>query len=501
VSSGTQGRGRARRAAGRAVLGCALLASAAWAADPRPPATASTPWEPAAGEKPAPLAIPHAEGLTIPPGTVVTLGQVLDLALRNNPRTRDTWLAARAAADEVGVKRAEYYPTLGLGAMATRTAQTQVGGGGSVRVEQTIWGPTADFSYLLFDFGGRRGDVEEARQALLAADWSHNAAIQDVVLAVEKAYYGYLGDASLKDALGESIKQAQVSVEASEARREAGLATIADVLQARTLLAQERFALAKTEGDMLTTKGALATAVGLPPDIQVEVSALGALPHDLPAVPDLEATTATMERLLRQALGDRPDLLAQRAEVLAAQARVAQERSAGLPQLTLNATASRALYLQPDNARPGNNGQATLLLHFPLFNGFETKFKVAKAKAEAELAQAQLDQAVSQAMLDVWTSFYALQTAAQSVTAARALLDSASQSSDVAGGRYREGVGNVLDLLTAQSALASARATEIQSRADWFVALAELQHATGSLGLAAPATPNTAAPGAAQGTP
>ena len=76
------------------------------------------------------------------------------------------------------------------------------------------------------------------------------------------------------------------------------------------------------------------------------------------------------------------------------------------------------------------------------------------------------------------------------MTSSRALLDSAGQSADVAGGRYKEGVGSILDLLTSQSALADARAREIVSRAQWFIALAELQRATGALALAGPGDDN-----------
>ncbi len=500
---------RLARAAGTLAAAALLLgAGAALAEMPSPPAAANAPWQPREGEKPAPLAVPQVSTAVaaIAAGSApVTLAQVLDLALRNSPRTRETWLAAKAAAAEVGVQSAQYFPTLDVGGNVTRTHQAQLGG--TVRVQQTTYGPTADFAYTLFDFGGRRADVEEARQALLAADWMHNAAIQDVVLNVQEAYYGYLSAASVRQALLESIQQAQVSVDSAEDRRKAGLATIADVLQARTLLEQEKLALAETEGEMNSIKGALATAVGLPPDMQVEVSALEALPKDLPATGDVGAPTEEMGRLLRRALADRPDLLSQRAEVLAARARVTQERSAGLPTLSLLGSGNRTFYEHVVGSRPSTNYSAQVVLRWPLFNGFETRFKVAKAQAEADAEAARLDSVVQQSMLDVWTTYYKLQTAAQSVTSTRALVDSASQSAEVSGGRYREGVGSILDLLTAQSALASARSREIQARAQWFIALAELQHATGSLGLAAPtpaASADISSPdhaSAPQGTP
>jgi len=72
-----------------------------------------------------------------------------------------------------------------------------------------------------------------------------------------------------------------------------------------------------------------------------------------------------------------------------------------------------------------------------------------------------------------------LQTAAQLVKTSRDLLASAEQTERVAFGRYKEGVGTIIDLLVAQSALANARSQEIQARAEWLAALAQLAHDTG----------------------
>ena len=65
--------------------------------------------------------------------------------------------------------------------------------GGTPLPTQTRYGPTLSLSYVLLDFGARaaRGDVAQA--SLLAANLEQNQAIQDVVLAVEQAYYLLLG--------------------------------------------------------------------------------------------------------------------------------------------------------------------------------------------------------------------------------------------------------------------------------------------------------------------
>jgi outer membrane protein TolC len=61
------------------------------------------------------------------------------------------------------------------------------------------------------------------------------------------------------------------------------------------------------------------------------------------------------------------------------------------------------------------------------------------------------------------------------------LIASAEQSNEVALGRYKAGVGSVLDLLSAQSALADARAQHVLARFEWSTSLAQLAHDAGIL--------------------
>jgi outer membrane protein TolC len=62
------------------------------------------------------------------------------------------------------------------------------------------------------------------------------------------------------------------------------------------------------------------------------------------------------------------------------------------------------------------------------------------------------------------------------------LLTSATRSEEVARGRYAEGVGTILDLLTAQTALADARAQAVLARWSWYGSLAQLSRDAGVLG-------------------
>jgi len=74
-------------------------------------------------------------------------------------------------------------------------------------------------------------------------------------------------------------------------------------------------------------------------------------------------------------------------------------------------------------------------------------------------------------------------TAGERVRTVEELLTSATRSEEVARGRYREGVGDILDLLAAQRSLAEARAQHVNARLGWFISLAQLARDAGVLGL------------------
>ncbi len=449
------------------------------------------PWQaPAEARPPAPTPrpTPPIPVEYLKPGATLSLVQVLDLALRNNPVTRTSWLQAKSAAANLGSVRSEYFPTVELDGSLTRQKQATLGG--QTIFLQTTYGPTASLTWLLLDFGGRSADVEGAKRALFAADYTHNAAIQNVALQVEQAYSQYLDAKALEVAAQASLKAAKESLAAAEERHRAGVATIADVLQARTAFSQAELALESAEGQIQTIRGSLATAMGVSANVPVEA---GELPADI----NVDAALESVDAFIAKAETERPDLAAARFTALQADSHVRSIRAQGLPSLSANGTVSRTYYYNPVAVPHADVYTGLLLLRIPLFTGWKNTYDVLKAKEDAEVAWTDFETLNDQVILQVWTSYYNLKTAAQQVKTARDLYASAQQSEDVALGRYKAGVGSILDLLTAQTAFASARAQEVQARANWFLAMAQLAHDTGSL--APPAGGESAAPSSTKG--
>src|SRR6266487_3489850 len=300
-------------AASGLLLGCGTPGVRGVAGTAPAPNVLWTPPRQQAAAPPTPIAAPP-----LPPDLAQRVAQlrltdVIDIALRNNTATSAAWADARAAAASYGAARGQYYPTLTIN--GTGTALKTVPSNVPVSLTRRFYGATLNLSWLLLDFGGRSGSVGVAREALLAADWTHNATLQSVVLVVQQAYFDYLGTKALVAAQQTTLREAQTNLEAAQQRHNVGLATIADVLQAQTALSQARLSLEATEGQLQTTRGALALSMGLPANVPYDL----AVPSDT-IVP--LGISDSVDTLIARAVRERPDLAAERAQVAAARARV-----------------------------------------------------------------------------------------------------------------------------------------------------------------------------------
>jgi outer membrane protein TolC len=446
--------------------GC-FLAPSRYVADHAPPAA----------DRPLPVPEPSRPAAAaeapppVPSGEPRSLADLLDLALSRDPSTRAAWHEARAAAAQAGARRGAYLPALDLAATAAR-AQTPSSPSRGATL-QTTYGVNASLSWLLLDLGQRAAAVREGDQLAIAASLGHRAAVLDLVVRVQQGYYQYLGSRALVAAQAANVRQAETNLDAAEGRRRAGVATVADVLQARTAASQARLVLQQLEGGSLVLRGQLATLVGLAPTVEIEVG-------ELPERVDVAAAGPQVEALLADAAARNPDLSRARAVAGAADARADAAARAAWPTLSAEAGASRFWYASPD-AAPSDAWSGGLVLRWPIFEGLTATYEARAARESAEAARARVETTAQSVMLDVWSAFQAVRTAVRRVETSHDLVASAAASAEVAAARYKEGVGSILDLLNAQSALALARAEDVRARADWFLSLGQLARATGKL--------------------
>jgi outer membrane protein TolC len=423
----------------------------------------------------------------------LTLAELADLALQNNPASRRAWNEARVAAAQVAQARGYFMPTVTGGGAVTRTrtdAEPE-----NLSADYLQYGPALQLNYLIINFGGgRSAAVEQALQTVYAANYTFNRTLQAVLLAVQNAYFGVVSAQAGLAAAHAQVRDTATALEAAKLRQLHGVGSELEVLQAQAAYDQALLGRAHAEGLVKTAQSALTQALGVPADAPVKICAPT---HELPAAPD----TQHLSRLIDAALQRRADLAALRARLAASEAAITVAGAQQWPNLYATGRVGHDQYerwsgqFQPDRACSYAGG---LSLQWTLFDGLQTINAKRAARAQAAAVRSQLQQAELAASAEVWNGHQSYTTALKKFQFSGTYLRSAQAAHALALDSYKAGLKSMLDVLGAESQLAQARSQHIAARQEAFTALANLAFVSGSLGKENLAQPAALLP---EGTP
>src|ERR1700758_2236794 len=248
---------------------------------------------------------------TVDQSKTYSLAELIDLAQAHNPATRAAWERARSQAAALGITRSALYPTLAAAAISqTESAQAFFGDrfhGQTIQSFQLA----LDLNYTVFDFGARSGRIDAARARLLSANFAFNDTHRTVINLVQQAYYRLLSAIGQEDAAQASLTNAKSAQQAAEERLNNGLATLPDVLEARSATAQAEYDLQAVLGAEEIARGDLATSLGTSATVTIQVQPLSRIP-----TPD--SIGDTVDQAIDRAFQQRPDLMQQLAEIRSA---------------------------------------------------------------------------------------------------------------------------------------------------------------------------------------
>jgi outer membrane protein len=454
------------------------LAGGAIACAQSAPLSPQQPWQ---GTTSLPSPPPRSAPAFVPdPSKIYTLPELINLAEQNNPDTRVAWENAKARAADLGISRATLYPTMAAVVIAQSTRDNLFFAPNYYRQTIETFTPALEVDYIVFDFGRRLQEIAASRANLLGANFLFNDTHRKIIFQVMAAYYHVLDTKGQEDVAEANLKNAQTDQEAAEARLQLGLATLPDVLEARSAAAQADYDLQAAIGASEIAHGDLATALGVSPVHPLQVESIQGLsiPQDL---------TVTVEASIDKALVQRPDLMQRVAELRAAQAEVKAAKTAYLPTLSLSGIAGLTKNYAEQDQSPGlySANQEFWNAHFSLtwtlFDGFAREQRLARARAEQKQAAADIDAMRDQVENQVWSAYSTARTALRQQKAAAALLEAASSSYEAALQSYNFGVRSQIDVVSAQRALAAARTADVTARTQLLTGVAALAFQTGDL--------------------
>jgi outer membrane protein len=436
---------------------------------------------------PAGAIVPDVTGCQFgPPTSPLRLNEAVERALCGNPKTREAWADVKAQAAGLGVARAAYLPTISGNAQFVRdNAVTDVTGHPNLSSTTlaTVHSESISLNWMLYDFGARAAAVRNTAALLAAAQSTQNATLQALFVTVAKDYYSAQAADGALAAARDIEHIAADSAKVASARVEKGIAPISDALQAQTAYTRAVLDRTKAYGTWKTAIGTLAADMALSPDV----------PLKLPAGTNAARPDATFAQSVGELIDDarrtHPAVLAAQAQVDAAVAKVDQTRSEGLPNISLvskygrnNQPATMGLGI-PEYPATGREWYVGVQVIIPFFEGFSRTYQVRQTQAQLEREHAALEDARLQAGLEVWNSYQAVETSTGTVKDSGTLLDVARRSFVAAQHRYLAGVGSILELLNAQTALANAQQQQVQAFSDWRAACFRLAGSLGRLSL------------------
>lgn len=351
----------------------------------------------------------------------------------------------RAARASLAASRAGLLPTFGAGASASRSSSGSVGANGSS--PGNTYSVSGSASWEVDLWGRIAGEVSAAEARLQASQADVAAARLSIQATLAEAYFS-LRAAEAQAALLDSTLQAYArSLELTQNRYSAGVASAADVAQAQTQLKSTQAQFSAANSSRAQLEHAIAVLLGkAPANFSLARSAA------LPAVPEvpMQLPSSLLER--------RPDIAAAERRVAAANAEIGVARAAFFPSLTLSASAGyRGASIGNLISSPNLFWSFGPALALALFDGGARQAAVDSARAGTDAATANYRQTVLTAFQEVEDNLVDAASLQEQIALQAEALAAAQRVLEVVNNQYRAGTVSYLNVVTAQ---ATALATE-----------------------------------------
>lgn len=403
----------------------------------------------------------------IDPAKLFTLADLTDIAMRNNPKTRGAWQNIEMAEAVKKQEESALYPKLDVTAdvyMEERSGKVT-----TAEFNDLGFDPSLTFTYLLLDFGGRSASIEQAARMLSSSNAQYNKSIQDLFLAVQKAYYNLYSAQANEEAAKLNLETSRIDFDAAQKRFNAGVVARLDVVQAQADYDNAAYEMVTAKNNVKTAKASLAQVLGFAADTEIKIMPPS---KELPIGP----TDAQATLLIDKAMQKRPDIASSREILASKEAAIKAANSELFPTLSADAD----LEYGDGPQRKQYSYSFFLSAVWEMFDGFYNLNVKREAQADAKAEYENLIQSELEASTDVWTKYHNFNAAVSKFQYSKSLLASTTTSYDLSFQSYKVGLQSMLDLIQAKNNLTDARSKVIGSRQDVFVAFVELTHATGS---------------------
>ncbi|HTZ48102.1 MAG TPA: efflux transporter outer membrane subunit [Verrucomicrobiae bacterium] len=396
------------------------------------------------------------------------LQDLIRIALQNNYDVRIAATRILQAQAQLGITRADQFPTVTGGGNITSVRNPTIGP--IPAYELTLGELTATASWNI-DFWGRyRRATEGARATLLANEWAQKAVISTLVANVASSYFVLRALDLQLETSKHTLASRQDSLQLTQMLEAHGINSLLDVRQSEQLVYTASAEIPDLERQIQQQENAISILLGNNPGDIPRGLQITEQPHS-PDVP-VGLPSALLER--------RPDIREVEENLVAANAEIGVARSMYFPQISLTGTAGFESPKLTD-LFSGPAGVWTLVGSFtqPIWEGGRLKSGVKLAEAQKDELVLSYQQTIQGAFRDVSNALIGYQKYREFRIQQQQLVDSARDAAHLSEVRFKAGATDYLEVLTNETNAFSAELTLAQAQGNELVSLVQLYQALG----------------------
>ncbi|MEJ2722118.1 MAG: TolC family protein [bacterium] len=416
-----------------------------------------------------------------PQARVLTLDQALEIAIDVSPSVAIYRERLRTSRQDILSNYGRFVPNLSTSFYA---GHTFIGPTQSIFIDpqgRPVQQTGQDYenyrfsinsSMMLFDWGANVKYLNGAKKNSEASEYDLQYQKDIVTAQVIRAYYELVRTKNLKVVQDEAFEAAKRNLEQVEALFRIGSNTKADVLSAQVRLGNTQLALITAQNNVELARANLASLLDLPMGEELDVDPSLEIRE---VNPDLDTEIDFM-------LNHRSDLIASRRRVAASNDNLTATANSRWPTIAGAMSYSWSGRDFPDGANFFRNDYSWGLgvqLEWPIFDRFQTKADIQRAKASRRVAEEELRQATLDAVLEVRQYYTVLKEAEERIRVSQETVAQASENLRLTEERYRVGAGTQLEAIESGAALQEAQGNLVDAKCDYLIARAELLRSTG----------------------
>jgi outer membrane protein len=395
-------------------------------------------------QAPAPQASTPAQQTVATPGPnarQLTLQEAEATAIRNNPEITVGKLQAMQAHEFVREARSALLPQANLSVTAVDSNPgTRISAG--YLTNPTVYPRAAagvTVNQLITDFGRTQNLIANSAFQAKAVDQNAVATQQQIVLAVDQAFYNTLETKALLQVAEETVKARQLLVDQIQALTNAKLKSDLDLSFSKVDFARARLLQLESQNNYQASLSTLSAIMGYP-----EQQEFATVEPPMQTV----APAVDPSPLIQEALNQRPEVKSLEDQVSAAAKFSKAEHDLWWP--TINASGAAGLAPVRDDHVSSSYGAVGLNINIPVFNGFLFNARAKSADLDVELRKKQLQDLQNNVARDVRNSWLDSEKAYERLTVTQQLREQANLALELAQARYKLGLGTIVEFSQAE---------------------------------------------------